>query len=152
MPQPDTTPGYVAARLDDTTILIDLLAVSDIRNDADTMQQDGPKMLQNNAQNHEPIPLSGTLQSFASGRRPQVLVVNAGNEKYALGCNEIRVLPASKVSLQPLRGCMSSTESLFDKLARIGETTAFYCDAGKLGALIIKLLEQEHGKLESHPD
>ncbi len=147
MPQLEATPGYVAARLDGTTILIDLLAVSDIRNDADTMQRDSPKMLHNNAQDLEPIPLSGSLQSFACGRRPQVLVIKNGGKQFALGCNEIKVLAASKVNLQSLRGCMSSPESLFDKIAKIGETTAFYCDAAKLVALIRKLLEQEHGKL-----
>lgn len=153
MPQPEATPGYAAARLDGTTILIDLLAVSDIKNDADTMQHaGGANMLQYNSPDFKPISLSGSLQSIAEGRRPQVLVLKADDEKFALGCNEIRVIPANKVSLQPLRSCMNGPESLLTKIARIGETTAFYCDAAKLGALIKRLLEQEHGKLESNPD
>lgn len=152
MPLPDATPGYAAARLDDTTLLVDLLAVSDIMNYSDTIQYGDHRMLQNNRHNLEPIPLAGTLQSLADRLRPQVLVIKTGSEIFALGCNEIRVLPASKVNLQPLRSCMSSPVSLFDKVARIGEITAFYCDAGKLGALIKKLVEHEHGKLESNPD
>jgi len=150
--RPETTPGYVAARLDDTTLLLDLLAVPDIRNDADTVQSNGRKVLRRNGRDLELVPLAGSMQSLADGRRTQIMVVADKKGEFALCCDDIRVLPAAKLNIQPLRRCMSGPESLFVGTAKIGETIAFLCNAEDLGNITRQFWEQEHGKLTSNPD
>ena len=151
-PRPETTPGYVVARLDDTTLLLDLLRVPDIRNDADTVPSDGRKVLRRNGRDLELIALAGSMQSLAGGRREQILVIADKKGELALCCDDIRVLPAGKVDIQPLRGCMSGPESLFVGVAKIGKATAFLCNAEGLSTLTRRLWEQEHGKITSNPD
>lgn len=141
-PLPATTLGYVAARLDDTTLLIDLLAIQDIRNAADPEQ--GCDLA--------PVQLSGSMRSLAGGPRKQILVIADKTGKFSLCCDDARVLPAAKLKVQPLRRCMNGQSSLFTGMARIGETLAFLCHADELGALTRRLWEQEHGKRKSHPD
>lgn len=150
--RPETTPGYVAARLDDTTLLIDLLAVPNIMNDTDTVQNNGRKVLQRNGRDLEPVPLAGSMQSFANGRRTQIMVIADKTGEFALSCDDIRVLPAAKLNVQPLRRCMGGPESLFVGMAMIDETIAFLCNAEDLGTITRRLWEQEHGKLTSNPD
>jgi len=150
--QPETTPGYVAARLDDTTLLINLLAVPDIRNDADTVQNNGRKVLRRSGRYLEPVSLAGSMQSLANGRRTQILIVADKTGEFALYCDDIRVLPAAKLNIQPLRRCMSGPTSLFIGMAKIGETIAFLCNAEDLGTITRQFWEQEHGKLTSNPD
>ncbi len=150
--RPETASGYVAARMDDTTLLIDLLAVPDIRNDADTVQNNGRKVLRRNGRDLELVPLAGSMQSLANGRRTQILVIADNKGEFALCCDDIRVLPAAKLNVQPLRRCMNGPESLFVGMTRIDETIAFLCNAEDLGTITRRLWEQEHGKLTSNPD
>ena len=151
-PQPETTPGYVAARLDDTTLLLDLLRVPDIRSAADAVPNAGRKVLRRNGRDLELVALAGSMQALADARREHILVIADRAGELALCCDDIRVLPAGKVDVQPLRGCMSGPEALVVGVAKIGGATAFLCNAEGLGALTRRLWEQGHGKITSNPD
>ncbi len=144
-PRLDSAPGYVAMRLDGTLLLVDTLAVRDIRSEADATSGAGCATLKRGDREVAIVPLAGSLRALAEGRRPQMVVLGDDHGELALACDEITVFPAGSVSIEPLRGCMTSPDSPLLGLARAAGKPAFLCSAKRLAASARRLWEQTHG-------
>lgn len=136
-PRLDTARGYVAMRFDETLLLVDALAVRDIRTEADGAGRFGSEP--------DVVAPAGSLQALAEGRRTQIVVLDDGQGEVSLACDEVAVLTAGSITLAPLRNCMKGPQSLCVAVCRTGGGMALFCSALRLAAAMRKLAERTHG-------